>query len=225
MVTTMDYTDICYGIPLSSGQLDFLRDDHQRFHRAEALVTFVKLAGLEPSHYAKKNFEADLDVGLFVISAVELADLWGCDRKTASKVVRLFNEMGILTSEANNRTTIHTIHCLAFWLGKDGDEEKTIKNPHYTRSPVVNVAHTSGFPISDHGADPINTMRHGQLTANKSSFVSSDPDADSHTIGNNSPALGNDHSIHNASGTCPDSLINQQQAIAGETSTSSEQGI
>ena len=221
----MTYTDIRYGILLSSGQLDFLRDDQQGFHRAEALATFVKMAAIESAHYEKKNFKADLDVGQFVASTVELATLWGCDRKTAAKVVRMFNEMGILTSEANNRTTVHTIHCLAFWLGKDGNVEKTIKNPHYTRCPVVKVAHTSGFPTSDHGAEPINAMKHGQLTAAKFSSVSSAPDVDSHTMDNNGTAFENDHSIHNASGTCPDSLINQQQAIAGETSTSSEQGI
>ena len=46
----MTYTDIRYGILLSSGQLDFLRDDQQGFHRTEALVTFVKMAAIEPVH-------------------------------------------------------------------------------------------------------------------------------------------------------------------------------
>ena len=133
----MAYTDIRYGILLSSEQLDFLRDDRQGFHRTEALATFVRMAVMEAAHYEKKNFKAELDAGQFAVSTVELSGLWGCDRKTAAKVIRLFNEMGILTSEANNRTTVHTIHCLAFWLGKDGDEEKTIKNPHYTRCPVI----------------------------------------------------------------------------------------
>ena len=55
----MAYTDIRYGILLSSGQLDFLCDDHQGIHRAEALDTFVKMASMEPSHYEKKNFDAD----------------------------------------------------------------------------------------------------------------------------------------------------------------------
>ncbi len=71
----MVYTDIRYGILLSSGQLDFLRDDQQGFHRAEALTTFVKMAAIEPVHYEKKNFEADLDIGQFVASTVELATL------------------------------------------------------------------------------------------------------------------------------------------------------
>lgn len=138
--TSMEYTDIRYGILLSSGQLDFLRDDCQGFHRSEALATFVKMAAIEPMHYEKKNFTAEIGIGQFVASTVELAKLWGCDRKTASKVVRLFNEMGILSSEANNRTTVHTIPCLAFWLVKVNGEEKTVRNPHYLRASAVKVA-------------------------------------------------------------------------------------
>ena len=137
---SIDYTDIRYGILLSSGQLDFLRDDCQGFHRSEALATFVKMAAIEPMHYEKKNFTAEIGIGQFVASTVELAKLWGCDRKTASKVVRLFNEMGILSSEANNRTTVHTIPCLAFWLVKVNGEERTIRNPYYVRASAVNVA-------------------------------------------------------------------------------------
>jgi hypothetical protein len=223
--TSMVYTDIRYGILLSSGQLDFLRDDQQGFHRAEALTTFVKMAAIEPVHYEKKNFEADLDVGQFVASTVELATLWGCDRKTAAKVVRMFNEMGILTSKANNRTTVHTIHCLAFWLGKDGDDEKTIRNPHYARRPVIKVTHTSGFPTSNKAAKSIGAMRHGQLTVNNSSSAYSDSDAYDNTMGNNRAALGNNHILSNAFSAYSDSPVNRQQATAGETSTSSEQGI
>lgn len=296
----MTYKDIRYGILLSSEQLNFLRDDRQGFHRAEALATFVEMAAIEPSHYAKKNYDVVLDVGQFVVSTVELSELWGCDRKTAAKVIRMFNDMGILTSEANNRTTVHTIHCLAFWLGKDGDEEKTIKNPHYTRCPVIKsacktaatertavdgggmkannkeariidntvsnnesdtavqpinsgaidsgvngydrstdskalqasgaalggrVVSTKGFPTSIHGTNTINFMKHGQLATSQPSPISSDSDGNSHTIGNNRPALGNDHTLSNASSTYSDSPINRQQATAGETTIPNKYGI
>lgn len=137
----------------------------------------------------------------------------------------MFNEMGILTSEANNRTNVHTIHCLAFWLGKDGDDERTFKNPHYTRCPVVKVAHTSGFPTSNDTANPINAVKHGQLTINNSSSAYSDSNADDNTMGNNRAALGNNHILTNAFGAYSDSPVNRQQAAAGETSTSSEQGL
>jgi hypothetical protein len=84
--TSMDYTDIRYGILLSSGQLDFLRDDCQGFHRSEAMATFVKMAAIEPMYYEKKNFSAEIGIGQFVASTVELAKLWGYDRKTAARL-------------------------------------------------------------------------------------------------------------------------------------------
>ena len=221
----MAYTNIRYGILLSSEQLDFLRDDRQGFHRTEALATFVRMAAIEPSHYEKKNFKAELDVGQFVASTVEMATLWACDRKTAAKVVRLFNEMGILTSEANNRTTVHTIHCLAFWLGKDGDVERTIKNPHYTRCPVIKSAQTTGLPTSDNVANTKDGMKHGQLAADPPSSISSDSDADNHGMGNITPALGNDRTLSDTPIHYSGSPSDERQAIAVETSTSSEHGI
>ena len=129
----MKYRNVKYGILLTKEQLDFLKDDHQGFPRMKALDTFLSLAAIEPFHYEKRNFSADLDIGQFAISKVELAELWHCDRKTAQKMIDLFNEVGILTSVANNRTTIHTIHCISSWL-VDG-QQAPIRNPHYMRTP------------------------------------------------------------------------------------------
>ena len=131
----MKYKNVRYGILLTREQLDLLKDDNQGFHRMKAFDTFLSLTAIEPFHYEKKNFSADLGIGQFAISKVELAELWHCDRKTAQKMIDLFNEVGILTSVANNRTTIHTIHCLAFWF-VDG-QDAPIKNPHYQRNPVA----------------------------------------------------------------------------------------
>lgn len=125
----MKYKNVKYGILLTREQLDFLKDDNQGFHRMKAFDTFLSLTAIEPFHYEKKNFSADLGIGQFAISKVELAGLWHCDRKTAQKMIDLFNEVGILTSVANNRTTIHTVRCLAFWF-VDGKKDP-IKNPHY----------------------------------------------------------------------------------------------
>ena len=140
--------NIKYGILLTKEQLDFLKDDNQGFHRMKALDTFLSLAAIEPFRYEKKNFSADLGIGQFAISKVELAELWHCDRKTAQKIIDLFNEVGILTSIANNRTTIHTIHCLAFWF-VDG-QDAPIKNPNYQRNPIVQnpAVHDNANPMS-----------------------------------------------------------------------------
>ncbi|MDE5783479.1 MAG: hypothetical protein K2H97_04025 [Prevotella sp.] len=144
----MKYNNVKYGILLSKEQLDFLKDDNQGFHRMKTLDTFLSLAAIEPFRYEKKNFSADLGIGQFAISKVELAELWHCDRKTAQKIIDLFNEVGILTSIANNRTTIHTIHCLAFWF-VDG-QNAPIKNPNYQRNPIVQnpAVHDNANPMS-----------------------------------------------------------------------------
>ena len=139
--------NIKYGILLTKQQLDFLKDDNQGFHRMIALDTFLSMAAIEPVRYEKKNFSADLGIGQFAISKVELAELWHCDRKTAQKMIDLFNEVGILTSIANNRTTIHTIHCLAFWF-VDG-QNAPIKNPNYQRNSIAQnpAVHDNANPI------------------------------------------------------------------------------
>lgn len=123
-----------YGILLSDDQLKFLSDPRQGFSRMVALRTFITLAAMHPCRYQKQGFACELDAGQFAISIVELAALWKCDRKTATKVVELFNQVGLLTSVKNNRTTVHTIHCIAFWYTDDSNEP--IKNPHYRRNAV-----------------------------------------------------------------------------------------
>ena len=161
----MKYKNIKYGILLTREQLDFLKDDNQGFHRMKAFDTFLSLAAIEPFHYEKKNFSADLGIGQFAISKVELAELWHCDRKTAQKIIDLFNEVGILTSIANNRTTIHTIHCLAFWF-VDG-QDAPIKNPNYHRNTVT-------LKLADQGnANPTDSNDNDNI--HPLSFTSSTP--------------------------------------------------
>ena len=133
----MSNQSIKYGILLTKEQLDFLKDDRQGFHRMTAFGTFVSMASTKPSVYLKTGFSASLSIGQFAISTVELSALWKCDRKTAAKVVELFNQVGILSTERNNRTSIHTILCIAFWY-VDGIKE-AIKNPFYNRQAVTSA--------------------------------------------------------------------------------------
>ena len=133
----MSNQSIKYGFLLTKEQLDFLKDDRQGFHRMTAFDTFVSMASTKPSVYQKTGFSASLSIGQFAISTVELSALWKCDRKTAAKVVELFNQVGILSTERNNRTSIHTILCIAFWY-VDGIKE-AIKHPFYNRQAVTSA--------------------------------------------------------------------------------------
>ena len=147
----MSNQSIKYGILLTKEQLDFLKDDRQGFHRMTAFDTFVSMAPTRPSVYQKTGFSASLSIGQFAISTVELSALWKCDRKTAAKVVELFNQVGILSTERNNRTSIHTILCIAFWY-VDGIKE-AIKNPFYNRQAVTSA--TQEKPVSDVPSDTV----------------------------------------------------------------------
>ena len=125
--------DLSYGLFLSDRQLDFLFNYPQGFDRMKCFATFLQMAVKEPTHYEKKEYSVDLTPGQFAISEVELAKLWKCNRKTASKMVDLFHEVGLVSSVPNCRTTVFTVHCVASWyIG-----EQVIRNEHYSRHPQV----------------------------------------------------------------------------------------
>ena len=125
--------DLSYGLFLSDRQLDFLFNYPQGFDRMKCFATFLQMAVKEPTHYEKKEYSVDLTLGQFAISEVELAQLWKCNRKTASKMVDMFHEVGLVSSVPNFRTTVFTVHCIASWYV--GGQE--IRNTHYSRNPQV----------------------------------------------------------------------------------------
>ena len=125
--------DLSYGLFLSDQQLDFLSNYPQGFDRMKCFATFLQMAVKEPTHYEKKEYSVDLTPGQFAISEVELAKLWKCNRKTASKMVDMFHEEGLVSSVPNCRTTVFTVHCLASWYFGN----QVIRNAHYSRHPQV----------------------------------------------------------------------------------------
>ncbi len=125
--------DLFYGLFLSDRQLDFLSNYPQGFDRMKCFATFLQMAVKEPTHYEKKEYSVDLTPGQFAISEVELAKLWKCNRKTASKMVDMFHEVGLVSSVPNCRTTVFTVHCVASWY----IDNQVIRNAHYSRHPQV----------------------------------------------------------------------------------------
>ena len=125
--------DLSYGLFLSDRQLDFLSNYPQGFDRMKCFVTFLQMAVKEPTHFEKKEYSVDLTPGQFAISEVELAKLWKCNRKTASKMVDMFHEVGLVSSVPNCRTTVFTVHCVASWYFGN----QVIRNAHYSRHPQV----------------------------------------------------------------------------------------
>ena len=129
----MQYTNIRYSITLNEAQLDYLSDEQQDILRMKCLKTFIWMAVREETTVSGKNFSAVLQPGQFVASKVDLARLWGCDRKTATRIVQEFNQIGILRSEPSNRTTVHTLICLSAWFTGRG----MIRSNFFDSNPVV----------------------------------------------------------------------------------------
>ena len=126
-------TNLRYSITLNDAQLDYLSDEQQDILRMKCLKTFIRMAVLEETTVSGKNYSAVLQPGQFKASKVELARLWGCDRKTATRIVQEFNQIGILRSKSSNRTTIHTLICLSVWF----TGWRMIKSSFFDSKPVV----------------------------------------------------------------------------------------
>ena len=127
------FTNLRYSITLNDAQLDYLSDEQQNILRMKCLKTFIRMAVLEETKVSGKNYSAVLQTEQFKASKVELARLWGCDRKTATRIVQEFNQIGILRSESSNRTTIHTLICLSVWF----TGWRMIKSSFFDSRPVV----------------------------------------------------------------------------------------
>ena len=131
--TSLMQKNLRYSITLNEAQLDYLSDEQQEIHRMKCFKTFLQMTIPEENKVYGKNFSAVLQPGQFVASKVDLAKLWGCDRKTATRIVQEFNQLGILRSEPSNRTTIHTMICLSAWFEYRG----MIRSRFFVSNPVV----------------------------------------------------------------------------------------
>ena len=129
----MLYTNIRYSVMLNDAQYDYLLDESQEINRMMCFRTFLRMAVMELTEVSKKNFSAVLLPGQFMASKVELSKSWRCNRKTATRIVHEFNQMGILHSEPSNRTTIHTLKCLSVWF----TDQRVVKNNFFDSNPMV----------------------------------------------------------------------------------------
>ena len=88
-----------------------------------------------------KGVEIELEVGQAAASDVELAEYMGCNRKTIGKLIDGFNRLGMLTTQTNNRTSVHTLHFLTGWY-VDG---VLLTNPHYVKPAAVSKGQADGM--------------------------------------------------------------------------------
>ena len=119
--------EVFYCLVLSESQAKFLATSKYGIDRMKALVSLIGQASTSYHEYKKKGFETYVQIGQVVISEVELSRLWGCDRKTVSRVLDTMNELELVATEQNNRTSIHTLLCVSAWYING----QKILNPFY----------------------------------------------------------------------------------------------
>ena len=129
---------ILYCTILSAGQWDFLLDCKAAINRQKCLYRLMTAAVRTKTVLHIKGVEIALEVGQAAASDVELAEYMGCNRKTIGKLIDSFNRFGMLTTQTNNRTSIHTLHFLTGWY-VDG---VLLTNPHYVKPVAVHKGQT-----------------------------------------------------------------------------------
>lgn len=122
-------TDLNYCIVLSSEQLAYLAGSKYGIDRMKILYRLIEAAVLKETDYTTKGFSTTLRAGQAVLSEVDLSSKSGYDKKTISRVLDKMNQLGIVASTQNNRTSVHTLKCISAWM-QDGNR---IDNPFYVR--------------------------------------------------------------------------------------------
>lgn len=116
-----------YCIVLSDEQLRFFAESKYHIDRMKILKLLIDNAVTKETSYKITGFTTTLHVGQVAISAVELGNQLDYDKKTVTKLLDCMVQLGIITSEKNNRTSIHTLHCVSAWYVNN----LQILNPHY----------------------------------------------------------------------------------------------
>lgn len=122
-------TNLNYCIVLSSEQLAYLAGSKYGIDRMKILQQLIEAAVLKETDYTTKGFSTTLRVGQAILSEVDLSSKSGYDKKTISRVLDKMNQLEIVASTQNNRTSVHTLKCISAWM-QDGNR---IDNPFYVR--------------------------------------------------------------------------------------------
>ena len=174
--------DVYYCIVLSDSQLDFLTGSKYGIDRMKVLKCLIDAVVIKETKYEKKGFAVTLHIGQAALSEVELATRLGYDKKTVSRLLDKMAELGIVTSEQTNRTSIHTVHCVSAWYT---DNQKRL-NPYYVS---VKERHHCVGEIGDNGIDKdgisANTPNDGIGKSDTSACCNSEQPSLSLILGNN----------------------------------------
>ncbi len=164
---------IHYQMTLSAPQLEYLAGSKYHKNRMAFFLDLVKSAVLKPSKSLVPGCDRIIVIGQVEKSEVQLAKDWDCDKKTVSKVIAKMNELGIITTEKSNRTSVHTIHPVAAWIL----DNVRIRNPHFRTGYDYRQIHEGAFENIPNASDFIKentpddiTDNHSKLSMNNKDF-------------------------------------------------------
>ena len=184
-----------YCLVLSESQTRFLATSKYGIDRMKALVSLIGEASTSYHEYKKKGFETYVQIGQVVISEVELSRLWGCDRKTVSRVLDTMNELELVTTEQNNRTSIHTLLCVSAWYING----QKILNPFYVpmkerfpeNNPPANDDNVNRVAGSDDSTVNPTQPEQNPATVSEENVRSEQPPVSPQSISHDSPTIYN----------------------------------
>ncbi len=134
-----------YCIVLSDEQLKFFAGSKYGIDRMKILKLLIDSTVQEETNYKSKGFTTTLHIGQAAISEVQLATQLGYDKKTVSRLLDKMIQLGIITTTKNNRTSIHTLHCVSAWYVNN----RQIMNPSYVSMKDRHLKRTSSDKPTD----------------------------------------------------------------------------
>lgn len=163
---------IHYQMTLSAPQLEYLAGSKYHKNRMAFFLNLVKSAVLKPSKSLVPGCDRIIAIGQVEKSEVQLAKDWDCDRKTVSKVIAKMNELGIITTEKSNRTSVHTIHPVAAWIV----DNMRIRNPYFRTGYDYRQIHEGAFESIPTASDFIKENMPDNATDNPDKLSAGDKD-------------------------------------------------
>ena len=108
---------------LDEFQLKVLSKYSNGISRLACFSYLVSHAMRQKTDHTKRGITYTVPMGCLDISEEELASLWQCNRTTVHRMLKEWQDAGLITMSANNVTTIVGIICLQSWYV--GRSEKT----------------------------------------------------------------------------------------------------
>lgn len=152
---------ILYNLELTPEQLNYLSVDKYGKNRMQFFVNLLRNAALYPYTSTVAGYNETIQIGQVEKSLVQLSEEWSCDRKIVAKVLDEMQQLGMVSTQKDHLTSVHSIHVVSCWIA-DGVR---IWNPQHIKLADYRSL-TNGNLTMVNGMDAfLKTMRESQEQA------------------------------------------------------------